>query len=111
MVNYLFPRQQPGENLNSDDNSPSLSQLYWTLVPAFLFAAAYVTLWLILRPKLKRNYAPRSYVKSLREQYILTHLMHQKFSLTSYVGNALLTYQMGFSTGSEPSTSFQTLMF
>lgn len=68
MVNALFARQQPGENLNSEDNSPSLSQLVSTLVPALIVAVVYITLWLLLRPKLKRSYAPRSYVKSLREQ-------------------------------------------
>lgn len=68
MAQHLFTRQSQGSSTNSEDNSPSLSQLVSTLVPSLLVALVYVTLWLILRPRLTRNYSPRSYLGSLREQ-------------------------------------------
>ena len=64
----LTNAKQQASSVESEDNSPSLSQLLSTLAPVALIALIYVSIWLILRPRLKRNYTPRSYLGSLRPQ-------------------------------------------
>ncbi|KAL9126623.1 MAG: hypothetical protein Q9217_004361 [Psora testacea] len=68
VASTILRRQSQGSAVNDEDNSPSLSQLVSTLAPVALVAFIYVTLWLIMRPRLKRNYMPRSYLGSLRPQ-------------------------------------------
>lgn len=65
------PQVQTGDkNVGSAqrDSSPSLSGLISTLVPVLLIAAIMLTIFLLLRNRLRRNYAPRTYLGSLREQ-------------------------------------------
>lgn len=47
----------------------SLSALVSTLVPSFIVAVALVTLFLVLRNKQRRLYAPRTYHDALLEEY------------------------------------------
>ena len=54
----------------SQDNSPSFAQLYDTFIPVFIVAVITVAVFLILRRILTRNYAPRTFLKSLRPQYV-----------------------------------------
>ncbi len=58
--------------MSSPDLGPdtSLSALVATLVPTFIVAAVYVCIFLILRKSHRRFYAPRTYLGSLREQYV-----------------------------------------
>lgn len=56
-------------NVNSaTGESPSLSGLISTLVPALLIFLAWMVLFTLLRRKFPRRYAPRTYLNSLREQ-------------------------------------------
>lgn len=70
-MNHLFSRAdttgQPGAN-RDDDQSNSASSLVSTLVPNLLVAAAFVTLFMIFRPRFKRLYAPRTYIDSLGDE-------------------------------------------
>ncbi|KAL8692615.1 MAG: hypothetical protein Q9218_002402 [Villophora microphyllina] len=50
------------------ESDPSLSSFISTLVPTLLLALAFVTLFLLLRRKFKRNYEPRTFLGSLRQQ-------------------------------------------
>jgi Late exocytosis, associated with Golgi transport len=50
------------------NNSNSASGLLSTLIPVLLTAVAMTTIFLILRRTQERQYAPRSYLGSLREQ-------------------------------------------
>lgn len=72
-ADQIQPRQavQTGDkNVGSaqKDDTPSLSGLIATLVPVLLIAGIMLTLFLLLRNRLRRNYAPRTYLGSLREQ-------------------------------------------
>lgn len=55
-----------------DKNVPnvSLSGLIATLAPTALVAAVYFTVFLILRKTQRRFYAPRTYLGTLREEYV-----------------------------------------
>lgn len=72
----LAVRQAPSTDPNDDQNvgssreggSPSLSGLISTLVPTLLIAGVYFALFLILRTKFPRQYAPRTYLGALRPQ-------------------------------------------
>lgn len=48
----------------------SLSGLLATLAPTALFAGVYVLIFLILRKSQRRWYAPRTYLGTLREEYV-----------------------------------------
>lgn len=54
-----------GTATNSEKNSSSVSAFLWTLVPVLIQAGAFVLLFLILRPKQKRIYRPRTYLETL----------------------------------------------
>lgn len=60
-------------NSSSTTNS-SLSGLVDTLVPAFLIAAVYFGIFLLLRKSQRRWYAPRTYLGTIREQERTTEL-------------------------------------
>lgn len=71
----LHARQAPDTNPNDDQNvgssrtgSPSLSGLISTLVPTLVIACAYFALFLLLRARFPRQYAPRTYLGALRPQ-------------------------------------------
>ncbi|KAL9137406.1 MAG: hypothetical protein Q9175_001391 [Cornicularia normoerica] len=64
----ILPRASTGSSADSSKNSASLSQLVATLVPVLLVAVIYTSLFFCLRPRLKRNYSPRSHLGSLRPQ-------------------------------------------
>lgn len=49
-------------------NSPSLSQLISTLVPALAFAGLYMAFFLVFRSRIPHAYAPRTYLGSLHPQ-------------------------------------------
>lgn len=71
MVDRIVRQVQTGDkNVGSaqKDDTPSLSGLIATLVPVLLIAGIMLTLFLLLRNRLRRNYAPRTYLGSLREQ-------------------------------------------
>ena len=55
---------------SSSDKPPatSLSGLVSTLIPTFLVAAVYVSIFMILRRSKRRFYAPRTYLGTLREE-------------------------------------------
>lgn len=55
----------------SNPPNASVSGLVATLVPALLVALVYFTIFLILRKTHKRWYAPRTYLGTIREQYVL----------------------------------------
>jgi hypothetical protein len=59
---------QTGSNQNQ--GSSTASGLVSTLVPSLALAGVYVTIFLILRKKMPRNYAPRSMLGSLRPEYV-----------------------------------------
>jgi hypothetical protein len=44
-----------------------------TLVPIAIISGIYVLIFLILRRSQRRYYAPRTYLGSLREAYVLPH--------------------------------------
>lgn len=50
--------------------SSSISGLVATLVPTLIIALVYVTIFLLLRRSQRRFYAPRTYLGTLREQYV-----------------------------------------
>ncbi|KAI1624765.1 hypothetical protein EDD37DRAFT_627913 [Exophiala viscosa] len=67
--------QAPDTNANDDQNvgssrstSPSLSGLISTLVPTLIIACAYFALFVVLRARFPRQYAPRTYLGALRPQ-------------------------------------------
>lgn len=71
----LIARQSPSTNSSDDQNigsaregSPSLSGLISTLVPTLLIAGAYFAVFLLLRTRFPRQYAPRTYLGALRPQ-------------------------------------------
>ncbi|KAL8706276.1 MAG: hypothetical protein Q9201_000652 [Fulgogasparrea decipioides] len=57
-----------GSAQDQESNDPSLSSFISTLVPTFLIALAFVSLFLLLRRRFKRNYEPRTFLGSLRPQ-------------------------------------------
>ncbi|KIX08416.1 uncharacterized protein Z518_03072 [Rhinocladiella mackenziei CBS 650.93] len=68
-------RQAPSTDSDDDENigssregSPSISGLISTLVPTLLIAAVYFAIFLIVRTKFPRQYAPRTYLGALRPQ-------------------------------------------
>ncbi|KAL9110168.1 MAG: hypothetical protein Q9227_005228 [Pyrenula ochraceoflavens] len=71
VMGALVPRvdqnQDPNVGSSQQDSTPSASALVSTLVPTLLTFAAFIGLFLILRPKVARQYAPRTYLGSLRE--------------------------------------------
>lgn len=54
----------------TNDPETSLSGLVSTLVPTLLLALVYVVIFLILRKSHRRYYAPRTYLGTLREEYV-----------------------------------------
>ena len=64
----IVARQAPGSSTQDSANSPSLSQLYSTLLPVFVVASIFTIGFLVLRRILRRNYAPRAFLGSLRPQ-------------------------------------------
>ncbi|KAG9778889.1 putative membrane protein C24H6.13 [Exophiala dermatitidis] len=68
-------RQAPSTDPNDDqnigssrDSDPSLSGLVSTLVPTLLISVAYFAIFLLLRTRFPRQYAPRTYLGALRPQ-------------------------------------------
>ena len=66
----LVPRQSLNqsndENIGSALNtSPSLSGLISTLVPTLIIAVVYFALFVVLRSRFPRQYAPRTYLGAL----------------------------------------------
>jgi hypothetical protein len=57
-------------NVGSATDTPpaSLSGLITTLVPTLIIAVAYFAIFLLLRTRFPRQYAPRTYLGSLRPQ-------------------------------------------
>lgn len=53
---------------SAQGSSSSLSGLITTLVPTLLIAVAYFAIFLLLRTRFPRQYAPRTYLGSLRPQ-------------------------------------------
>src|ERR1700749_4319717 len=75
LYNVLIARDGPSPNPNDDQNvgssrksSPSLSGLISTLVPTLIIALVYFAIFLVLRRKFPRQYAPRTYLGALRPQ-------------------------------------------
>lgn len=68
---------QTGSAQNQGDST--VSGLVTTLVPVLVLAGVYVAVFLVLRPRYKRNYAPRSYLGSFREEYVPQHLFNSSF--------------------------------
>jgi uncharacterized membrane protein YccC len=62
---------------SSTTNTPpvSLWGLVDTLIPTFVVAAVYVLIFLILRRSNRRWYAPRTYLGTLRDEYVPLPLM------------------------------------
>jgi len=56
------------QNIGSARASPSLSGLISTLVPTLIIAIAYFAIFLLLRTRFPRQYAPRTYLGALRPQ-------------------------------------------
>ncbi|KAL8790392.1 MAG: hypothetical protein Q9195_006410 [Heterodermia aff. obscurata] len=61
---------EAGSATGDPGNSPSFAQLYDTFIPVFIVAVITVAVFLVLRRILTRNYAPRTFLKSLRPQYV-----------------------------------------
>lgn len=57
--------RQSGSGSTSASNS--LSGLISVLTPVLLVAIVWLTLFLVLRPRFKRNYEPRTFLGSLRQ--------------------------------------------
>ncbi|KAL8677127.1 MAG: hypothetical protein Q9186_006419 [Xanthomendoza sp. 1 TL-2023] len=57
-----------GSAQTSEKNDPSLSSFLSTLIPTAVLAFVFVSLFLLLRRKFKRNYEPRTFLGSLRPQ-------------------------------------------
>jgi len=57
-----------GQTDSSTGKSASLSAFVFTLIPVLLVAVVYFVIFLVLRPKFLRNYAPRSFLGALRPQ-------------------------------------------
>jgi len=67
--------EAPSTNTSNDQNigsaregSPSLSGLISTLVPTLIIAGIYFALFILLRSRFPRQYAPRTYLGALRPQ-------------------------------------------
>lgn len=65
-------------NMNGP-SSNSLSGMLSTLIPALLYAGVFVGAFLVLRPKVKRIYAPRTYLGSLSEHEKSPKMSDSKF--------------------------------
>ncbi|EXJ55521.1 hypothetical protein A1O7_08449 [Cladophialophora yegresii CBS 114405] len=72
---HVLSTRQASTNANDDQNigssrksSPSLSGLVSTLVPTLIIAVVYFGIFLVLRRKFPRQYAPRTYLGALRPQ-------------------------------------------
>ena len=66
----LLRRQDNPQQGKARDSSNSLSGLISTLVPVFIYAVIFFTLFLILRRIARRRYLPRSYLGTLRKEYV-----------------------------------------
>lgn len=56
----------------SGSNTSSVSNLLSTLVPVLIFSAVCLIIFIVLRRKCPRVYSPRSLLKSLEPQYVLS---------------------------------------
>jgi hypothetical protein len=65
----LFRRDDPAPT-DPAVNDTSVSGLVATLIPTLIIAAVYLIIFLILRKSHRRYYAPRTYLGTLREQYV-----------------------------------------
>lgn len=65
----LFRRDDPAPT-DPEVNDTSVSGLVATLIPTLIIAAIYLIIFLILRRSHRRYYAPRTYLGTLREQYV-----------------------------------------
>lgn len=57
-------------------NSSSLESLVATLVPVLIWAVLCITIFIVLRRKCPRVYAPRALLKSLEPQYVKGSSLH-----------------------------------
>lgn len=97
------------DNTDPNKNSSSAYQLVDTFIPALAVAAVYVVIFLILRRSKRRFYAPRTYLGSLREQYVPQFSYTFTFTcICIYTDitteSAHLRYPLECSTGLEPSS-------
>ena len=63
--------------VTSGTNSASFATLFVTFVPILIYAAICLTIFIILRRKYPRVYAPRSFLTSLEPQYVLRPALHR----------------------------------
>src|ERR1700761_9108465 len=82
----------PSTNSRNDKNigssrgsSPSLSGLISTLVPTLIIAVVYFAIFLVLRRKFPRQYAPRTYLGALRPQERTPALPNTLFGWIPYM--------------------------
>jgi hypothetical protein len=68
-----FTRRAAAGSGTHRQSSSSLSALVSTLVPCFVLATVLVGLFLLLRVKQKRLYAPRTYHDALADEYAAYH--------------------------------------
>lgn len=68
-MDALFRRAD--EDPTASDKDTSVSGLVATLVPTLLIALVYVAIFLILRRSHRRFYAPRTYLGTLRDKYVV----------------------------------------
>ncbi|KAL8687083.1 MAG: hypothetical protein Q9224_005257, partial [Gallowayella concinna] len=71
-----------GSAQTSEKNDPSLSSFLSTLIPTAVLAFVFVSLFLLLRRKFKRNYEPRTFLGSLRPQLVYLTPGHDNNALT-----------------------------
>ncbi|KAK4553859.1 phosphate metabolism protein 7 [Recurvomyces mirabilis] len=64
-TNVLLPRASPQQQGSHRQQGSSISSLLWTLVPVILGATVIFLAFLVLRKKLIRVYAPRTYLQVL----------------------------------------------
>ncbi|KAI4095163.1 MAG: hypothetical protein L6R37_007122 [Teloschistes peruensis] len=73
-ANTNLAGNNPKAGSAQEESDPSLSSFLSTLIPVALVALAFITGFLILRRLYKRNYEPRTFLGSLREQERTTPL-------------------------------------
>lgn len=66
----VFRRADEASPTDSDKDT-SVSGLVATLIPTLVIALVYVTIFLVLRRSNRRFYAPRTYLGTLRDKYVV----------------------------------------
>lgn len=85
-------------------NSSSASSLVATLVPVLIWAAVCITLFLVLRRKCPRVYAPRALLQSLDPQYVPGPMSPPTTDLSK--AKEVPRFQRDGSTGSRTSIAY-----